>query len=183
MQSLQNTVNMIIGFGTLLSHIFLIIVLVLISIEKGFRAKLYRFVHSHILNIIFIEGLFALVGSLAYSQFIGFPPCELCWIQRIFIYPQVLISFIAIMKKDKNIVDYLLPMSVIGGVVAFYQSLIQWGFTGVSVLGCTAAGTGECAKIFVNAFGYITIPLMSFTIFVYSVGVILIYYQARKIHG
>ena len=65
--------------------------------------------------------------------------------------------------------------------MALYQSFVQWGFN--SGLGGCVGLLGECAKVYVKAFDYITIPFMSFTIFVYSVGLILIYYQARKVYG
>lgn len=175
-------INTIIGIATVLSHIVFVGFVVVIASHPSTRSKIYKFVHTHILNIIFVESLFALVGSLAYSNIIGFPPCDLCWIQRVLIYPQVIISLVAIWKKDKLVVDYLLPMSVIGGLVALYQSFIQWGINSVSFGGCAAAGA-ECAKVYVNLFGYVTIPFMSFTIFAFSVGVMMIYYQARKTHG
>ncbi len=73
-------------------------------------------------------------------------------------------------------------MSVIGAIVALYQSAIQWGILTTSVLGCTSVG-GECAKIYVNEFGYITIPFMSFSIFVYLIVLKLVFYKSRKIHG
>ena len=183
MSSLTTVLNSAIGIGTLISHIFLVVLVVMVIFEPRVRDRVWLFVHRYILEIIAVISWVALLGSLAYSQIIGFPPCELCWIQRIFIYPQAVISLMAIFRKDKSVVSYLLPLSLIGGLVALYQSFIQWGFSSVSVLGCTSAATGECAKIFVNAFGYITIPFMSFTIFLYAIGVTLIYYQARKIHG
>lgn len=179
---MKDILNLLIGFGTLFSHIIFVVLVVVIASHKNWRGKIYKFVHIHILNLLFAEALFALIGSLVYSQFIGFPPCELCWIQRIFIYPQVIIALVAMIKKDKLIVDYLLPMSVIGGLVALYQSFLQWGFNVGLGGGCLSEG-GACAKVFVSQFGYITIPFMSFTIFAYSVGVMMIYYQARKTHG
>jgi disulfide bond formation protein DsbB len=182
MNVIQTYINLAIGVGTLVSHIVLLAIVIAIATHATWRGHLYRFVHKHVLNIIFLEALFAIVGSLAYSEIVGFPACDLCWIQRIFIYPQAVLALVAIIKKDKAIVDYLLPMSVIGGLVAFYQSLIHWGINAVSIAGCTAVGAA-CAKVYVSEFGYITIPFMSFTIFVYSIGVMLIYYQARKIHG
>jgi disulfide bond formation protein DsbB len=94
-------------------------------------------------------------------------------------YPQTIITFIAIIKKEKNIVDYLLPLSILGAIVAFYHSLVQWGI-GTGLLGCTAVG-GECAKVYVLEYGFITIPFMAFTTFVYLIGISLIYYKARKI--
>ncbi len=179
---LKTFINISIGVGTLISNILFVFLVIAISSHKNWRAKIYRFVHTHILNLLFVEALFAFVGSLVYSQIIGFPPCDLCWVQRILIYPQVIIALVAMIKKDKMIVDYLLPMSIIGALVALYHSLIQWGFSFGATGGCTALG-GACAKVFVLEFGYITMPFMSFTIFAYSIGVMMIYYSARKIHG
>jgi disulfide bond formation protein DsbB len=181
-QFIQNNINAVIGIGTLISHIVFVAVLVFLVAHPKFRTTLYRFIHRHVLTILFIEAMAALLGSLAYSSIVGFAPCELCWVQRIFIYPQALIAFVAMLKKDKSVVDYLFPMSIIGALVALYQSFIQWGFALSSVAKCVSVG-GECARVYVNLYGYITIPFMSFTIFAYSLGVMLIYYQARKVHG
>jgi disulfide bond formation protein DsbB len=179
---IQNNIDTIIGIGTLISNILFVILILVIALEPKSRAHIYRFVHRHVLLLIFLQALFAIVGSLLYSQVVGFPPCELCWIQRIFIYPQAVIALIAMMKKDKAVIDYLLPLSVIGGLVALYHSFVQWGLNIASIAKCTAQG-GECARVYVSKFGYITIPFMSFTIFMFAIGVCLIYYQARKTHG
>jgi disulfide bond formation protein DsbB len=148
----------------------------------AWRGKVYKFVHSHIVQVVFWSALLASVGSLIYSNIIGFPPCDLCWWQRIFLYPQVFIAGIAILKKDKTIIEYLLPLSIVGGALALYQSAVQWGLLANSFLKCTAIG-GECAKVYVNEFGYITIPFMSLSIFVYLIALKLVFYKARKIHG
>jgi len=182
MEFIRTHINSIVGAGTLISHIVFVILIILIAVHPKTRSYLYRFIHRHVLTILFVEALFALIGSLIYSNIVGFPPCDLCWIQRIFIYPQVVIALIAMIKKDKSVVDYLFPMSIIGGLVALYQSFIQWGFAVASVAKCVSVG-GECAKVYVDLFGYITIPFMSFTIFAYSLGVMLLYYRARKVHG
>ncbi len=183
MSPFQSGVTTLITFGTLVSHVVFVVASFLIVLEKGFRDRVYSFFYKYILHFLFGLSLSAVVGSLAYSQVIGFPPCELCWVQRIFIYPQALLTFIALLKKDKGIVDYLLPFSVIGGAVALYQSFIHWGFSVVSLGGCTALLGGECAKVYVHSFGYITIPFMSFTIFAYAIVAVLLYYKARKIHS
>jgi disulfide bond formation protein DsbB len=111
-----------------------------------------------------------------YSQIIGFPPCELCWIQRIFIFPQPLLAFIAIRANERGIMKYLLSLSIIGGCVALYHSYVQWGGN-VSLAPCVAEG-GECAKVFVLSHGYITIPFMSFTVFAYLIALAVVYYKA-----
>ena len=179
---LQLYTNQIVGFGVLVSNIVFAILGVLFVVSVVWRGKVYAFIHSHIVKVVFWSALVASVGSLIYSNIIGFPPCDLCWWQRIFLYPQVLIAGIAMLKKDKSIIEYMLPMSLIGGVIALYQSAVQWGLLNNSLLNCTAVG-GECAKVYVNEFGYITIPFMSFSIFVYLIALKLIFYRSRKIHG
>jgi hypothetical protein len=91
-------------------------------------------------------------------------------------YPQVLLSFMAIVKKDKGIISYLLPLTVLGTIVAFYQTMVNWGYGG-DILECTSQG-GECAKVFVSEYGYITIPFMAFTSFVYLSTITIVYFFA-----
>lgn len=171
----------LISLLTLISNIIFVAVFFVFATHAPFRSFAMNFVYKHILSLTFLISLSAIIGSLLYSQVIGFPPCELCWIQRMFIYPQALLAFIAMRKNgkmgDKGIMDYLLPMSVVGGAVALYHSYVQWG-GGFSIAPCVAEG-GECAKVFVLSHGYITIPFMSFSVFAYLITLAVIYYKAR----
>lgn len=175
---MQSNITLAITTLTLISHIVFVVTILLLVIDIKFRKFVYNFVDKNILELLFITSLGALVGSLAYSNIVGFPPCELCWIQRIFIYPQALLVFVAIIKKDKGIVDYLLPLSILGAIVSFYHSLVHWGI-GLGTLGCTSVG-GECARVYVLEYGYITIPFMAFTSFAYMLAISAIYYLARN---
>ena len=174
--------NTSIGFSVLISNIIFGITTVAFIISVAWRGKVYKFIHSHIIKVVFWSTLLASLGSLIYSNIIGFAPCELCCGQRILLYPQVIISGIALIKRDKSIIEYIFPMSVVGAIIALYQSFVQWGFIESSFLKCASIG-GECAKVYVNQFGYITIPFMSFSIFVYLIVLKLVFYKARKIHG
>ena len=116
----------------------------------------------------------AIVGSLLYSNLIGFEPCTLCWWQRIFIYPQAVLFLVAILKKDRGIFDYALPMSIAAFILSLYQSYSN--FSGASLLPCTATG-GECSRIYVIEYGYITIPLMSLTLVTYLLFIKLCAYK------
>jgi disulfide bond formation protein DsbB len=179
---LQLYTNQIVGFGVLVSNIVFGIFCIMFFISIAWRGKVYAFIHSHIVKVVFWSSLIASVGSLIYSNIIGFPPCDLCWWQRILLYPQVLVAGIAMIKKDKSIIEYIFPMSIIGALVALYQSFVQWGFFAGSFLNCTAIG-GECAKVYVKEFGYITIPFMSLSIFVYLIALKLVFYKSRKLIG
>ncbi len=173
---IQSNATPIIGFLTLLSNIIFVAVLIVIIAHAGTKAKLYRFVHSHILELLFFGILAAVVGSLVYSDIVGFLPCDLCWWQRIFMYPQLLVIGLAWYRKDTSVIDYLVPLSILGALVALYQSFIQWGFAFGIAGGCAAAG-GECAKVYFTQYSYITIPFMSLSVFVYIIALKFVYYH------
>lgn len=176
---IQTNATPIVGLLTLVSNILFVAILIIIGVHSETRAKMYNFVHKYILELLFWGTMSAVVGSLVYSNIVGFPPCDLCWYQRILIYPQALILFVAMRRKDKGVIDYLVPFSILGAIVSLYQSVIQWGFSFGSILNCTAAG-GECAKVYVKEFSYITIPFMSFSVFVYILVLKYIYYKKKK---
>ena len=169
----------VVGLLTLLSNIIFVVVLGVIIAHSGSRAKFYTFVHKYILQLLFWGVLSAVVGSLVFSDIVGFSPCDLCWWQRIFMYPQAVILLVAMFRKDKSVIDYLVPLSVIGALIALYQSFIQWGFSFGTGVGCAALG-GECAKVFFTEYSYITIPFMSFTVFAYIIALKFVYYHKER---
>jgi disulfide bond formation protein DsbB len=151
-------------YSTLISHVVLVFLVLASIFSRSWGKEIVLFLGKRALLFSLLTALAAVSGSLIYSGVIGFAPCELCWWQRIFLYPQAVIFLIALYKKDGAIFRYTVPMSLIAGMVALYHTYIQLG--GTSSLPCAAAG-GACAKVFVNEFGYITIPTMSLTIVLY----------------
>lgn len=163
---------------TLISHVLFVLFLLAFTFDSGLRQKVYGYVETYILYFIFLVSLVGVGASLLYSHVLGFPPCELCWVQRIFLYPQAIISFLAILRKDKGIVIYLLPLSVLGVLVSIYQSLANFGI-GSALLECTSQG-GACSKVYVLEYGYITIPIMALTTFAYLIAISVVYFRSRK---
>lgn len=107
--------------------------------------------------------LAGIIGSLMYSWGFGLPACDLCWWQRIFMYPLFIYGVIQYFEKKHN---WLFPaiMSTLGLLIGIYNYLLQRGVLGHSVL-CNGKGLVDCAKIDVQAFGFVTIPLLSLTFF------------------
>src|SRR5690625_3930295 len=68
---------------------------------------------ENLLILIWSVSVVATLGSLFYSEILGYTPCELCWNQRIFMYPLVIIYSVALYKRDINIA---LPGSILSGV-------------------------------------------------------------------
>ncbi len=176
---IQTSATPIISFLTLISNLLFLVVLISIVLHAGTRVKLYNFIHKYILELLFWGVLSAVIGSLVYSEIVGFAPCDLCWWQRICMYPQVVLLLIAMIRKDRSIIDYLVPFSVAGALIALYQSFIQWGFSFGAAGGCAAIG-GECAKVYFTSYSYITIPFMSFTVFMYVIALKFIYYHKSR---
>jgi disulfide bond formation protein DsbB len=153
-------------YGTLFSHFVLIFIVLAFIFRKSWGRSTVYFVGKYALTLGLTTALAAIVGSLWYSEVMGYEPCLLCWWQRVFIYPSFVLFLIAINRKDRNIFNYILPLSIIAGIIGAYQSYVNLG--GSSVLPCTAAGSA-CSKVYVLEFGYITIPMMSLTIAVYLI--------------
>lgn len=115
------------------------------------------------LYVAWIQSIAAMVGSYYFSEIRHFTPCNLCWYQRIFMFPLVIIIAVGILKKDKDIYKYVLPLSIIGWFVAFYQVLLEKGIIKENLLPCTIGAA--CTTKYINYLGFITIPLLSLLAF------------------
>ncbi len=174
---IQELATPVIAGATVASHVVFVIFLFFYFTQSSFKEGTHRHVKKYIDEIIFLIAFAALAGSLIYSNIVGFPPCDLCWIQRIFMYPQVVIAGVSLWRKEKLAVYYALPLSILGGLVALFQSLTDWGIGG-SLLPCTAEG-GACSRVYVMEYGYVTIPVMALTTFIYLIAVTWIYKRAK----
>jgi disulfide bond formation protein DsbB len=102
-------------------------------------------------------------GSLYFSEVMGFIPCVLCWYQRILMYPLVILLGIAAYRQEKQIIPYVLPMSIIGLLISAYHIMIQL-FPNLASEATCRAGV-PCTVDYIHLFGFITIPMMSFLAF------------------
>ncbi|WP_088007759.1 disulfide oxidoreductase [Indiicoccus explosivorum] len=113
--------------------------------------------------------LIATAGSLYFSEVRGYAPCELCWYQRILMYPLVIILGVAYIQKTPRIALTALVMSVIGGGISLYH----YGIQKIDALGNASDFCGQvpCTGQYINWFGFITIPFLALTAFIIIAGV------------
>ncbi|KND48409.1 MAG: disulfide bond formation protein DsbB [Parcubacteria bacterium C7867-005] len=169
---LREIITPVISYATLFSHLVFFVLLIALVSRNSWGKGLITFIGRNALVFSLVTVLSAIVGSLLYSGFVGYEPCELCWWQRIFIYPQFVLFAMALYHKDESVFRYSVPLSILVFITALYHTYIQLGGT-TSILPCTSEGAA-CAKVFVNEFSYITIPTMALTISVYLLLIALI---------
>ncbi|SIS47518.1 disulfide oxidoreductase [Salimicrobium flavidum] len=119
---------------------------------------------SNHLFIAWATALTAMLGSLFYSEFMGYTPCEWCWYQRILMYPLVIIYGASLLKNNKAIAFPGLILSGIGIFVSTYHYLVQKVSMFQSAGG--SCGAVPCTVEYVNYLGFITIPFLAGTAFV-----------------
>ncbi|MED4585616.1 disulfide oxidoreductase [Brevibacillus choshinensis] len=107
--------------------------------------------------------LIATAGSLFFSEVLKYIPCDLCWYQRILMYPLVILLGVASAKKDYKMSLYTLILSLIGGLISLYHYLIQ-KVPALHELG-NACGIVPCNSDYINWLGFITIPFLALIAF------------------
>lgn len=82
----------------------------------------------------------ATAGSLWFSLGLGLVPCDLCWYQRILMYPLVVVLGVAAIEARPEVWRTVIPLSVLGGMTAAYHSILQTTTT-------TCSFNGSCAAV------------------------------------
>src|SRR5881396_3278326 len=134
----------------------------------GVRAPLrivQRSIWGYELWLAFLVSAVATGGSLFFSEIAHFVPCELCWFQRICMYPLSITTLLAALAGDYRVARYLLPLPLVGAGVSVYHLLVENGVV-EQAKACLASAPGGCATKWINEFGYMTIPTLALSGFV-----------------
>ncbi|WP_368502865.1 disulfide oxidoreductase (plasmid) [Alkalihalophilus sp. As8PL] len=134
-------------------------------------------IQNLLLYIAWLIAVMATLGSLYFSEIRLFVPCELCWYQRIVMYPLSILLGIAAYYNDLKIKRYVLPIAIMGGVISLYHYLIQKIPSFGSIKPC-AEGV-PCNVQYINWLGFITIPFLALTAFT-IISVLLLLIKTNK---
>ena len=129
-------------------------------------------------NILFLCWLLVSVsalGSLFFSFVMEFAPCVLCWYQRIFLFPLVLILAIGLFPFDKKVVKYALPLAIAGWLMAAYHNLLYAGIIPESIQPCSKGVS--CTEEYIDLFGFLSIPMLSLLSFSTVITLLIILYK------
>ena len=148
--------------GQVLVALLVVIGLLAIFGVSAPLTTLRRMTWGYELWLAFVVSGTATAGSLFFSEVANFVPCELCWYQRIFMYPLAIVTLLAALANDHRIARYLLPLPVIGAGVSVYHLLVENGVVH-EAQSCRISAPGGCAIKWINEFGYVTIPTLALT--------------------
>ena len=103
------------------------------------------------------------LGALFFSQVMELPPCTLCWYQRIFMFPLVVLLPLGLFPFDPRVVRYALPLVAIGWAISVFQVLLVWKVIPETLQPCSKGV--PCSEVQIELLGFVNIPFMSFLAF------------------
>lgn len=117
-------------------------------------------------TLLFLAWLIALVatlGALFIGEVLGQTPCQLCWYQRIAMFPLAVILGIACLRNDFAVRQYVIPIAIAGTAFALWHNLLYFGVIPETIEQCgkTLPCTGDGMLIH----GLVPIPALSLTAF------------------
>lgn len=113
----------------------------------------------------------SMMGSLFFSEVMEFPPCVLCWYQRIAMYPLVFIFLVGAFQPVKYVIRFSLPLVIVGWIIALYHNLLHYEIVPESASPCLEGVS--CSTVFIDWLGFITIPMLSFISFSLLLGILI----------
>lgn len=153
------------------------IVLTLLLMMAGRLSVIKTYLAKYLDALLFIATFIATSGSLYFSLIANYAPCELCWYQRIAMYPLVILFGLALYWREKIIYRYSHPFVVVGWLIAVYHNYIY--YQGSKSTFCSINSHTSCITPYFTIFGYITIPVMAVTAFS-LLGVLLLLVKTEK---
>ena len=140
---------------------------------RGPLAAVRRGLWGYELWLAFLVAAVATGGSLFFSEAAHFEPCELCWFQRICMYPLSIVTLLAALANDARVARYLLPLPLVGAGISTYHLLVQHHVV-AEAQSCSISAPGGCVFEWIHEFGYVTIPTLALTGFVLAVAFLLL---------
>ncbi|MDU0331736.1 MULTISPECIES: disulfide oxidoreductase [Paenibacillus] len=139
------------------------------------------FLRDYGIYLAWLVAMVATAGSLYLSEVLHYEPCRLCWFQRIFMYPQVILLGIAAYKNDRHIIPYVLPLSIIGGMISIYHYSEQKIPALAKLLPCKIGVPCNVDYLGQGWLGFITIPFMALVAFVLIVLFLLAAREGKEV--
>jgi disulfide bond formation protein DsbB len=144
--------------ATLSIAVVLVVLLAIFLAELRPAEALRVVLYEHAQKAMLAVAAVAMASSLYYSEIANFTPCELCWFQRIAMYPLAVLLLVAVATRSRLDSRYVVAMAGIGLSISIYHYQLQLFPDQAQI--CTG-GVVSCTVKFVDEFGFVSIPFMA----------------------
>jgi len=135
-------------------------------------------VNSNLVLGMFIIASLATLGSLFFSEVMEFIPCSMCWYQRVFMYPLVVMFLVNLLYPDDKLFKYSVPLVLIGLILAIYHNLLMWDIIPESAVPCKQGV--PCSTEYFDYLGFINIPFLSLCTYT-MIAILLFFLKKRRV--
>lgn len=132
-------------------------------------------------NLVFAAWLVvtaATLGALFMSEVMEVPTCVLCWWQRIFMFPLVLVLPMGLFPYDPRVVRFAAPLAAGGWLVALWHTLLLAGIVPERAAPCRQGV--PCSEPQLAWLGFIDIPHLSLAAFTVLIALLLAAHHRSK---
>ena len=130
------------------------------------------------LSAAWAVALIATSAALFIGEVMGMAPCQLCWYQRILMFPLAAILGMAAFGNDRRGAVYALPLALGGGAVAGYHTALVAGWVPQWWIPCGAGPSCSDQKLVI--FGQVQLPWLALLAFCAIVALLLVYLRKTR---
>lgn len=159
----NETVQRFAGILTIVANAIVVLrVCVAVGRRTGARSRIDAFVATNVAPVA-VPGAFAValtttLGSLWFSERAHFTPCKLCWLQRIGIYPLVVILLVVMVRRDLAGRVYAIALAACTVPISVYHYLVEW-YPNLETTSCDP--TAPCTAVWFRELGYMSLSYMA----------------------
>jgi disulfide bond formation protein DsbB len=150
--------------GSMLIALYSLAALVLYYTSRAWRRQIQRIDCRVYLLLIASVAITSTIAAVVYQFVYLTPVCELCWWQRIVLFPIGLIALLGAYYKEAHTHISVAVLSCVGLLLAIYHyhdHVLTFVFKHISTLPCSVTGlTPACSESPILVFGLMTIPGM-----------------------
>lgn len=131
--------------------------LVAAHLSGGVRERVHAVLAGQILPLGFLVAAVSMAGSLYLSEVADFVPCNLCWYQRIAMYPLAVLLLLSLVTRSRLDARYIVALAAIGLPISIYHYQLQL----FPEQGTVCTGIISCTDRNVEEYGFVSIPFMA----------------------
>lgn len=120
----------------------------------------------------------ATAGSLYMSEVLNYKPCRLCWVQRGFMYPLVVVLALAAWRKASWARKFIVPWAAVGFAVSTYHYLLEWFPEQLETNVCDIKV--PCSAFPFRLWDFVTLPFMAGAAFLFIISVLVLPLELRR---